>query len=143
MEKLESGNAVLQTIHSSEGGRALKLLNQRQKQQKELDDARIEIESETKKRRLHKIDEKYHGSTTGALTSFIIMSTINHSEFVCCVNSKLLIRICMLISTLIYSHYTVNKVGNSSVDITSYLCINYEIEDRRGQGDLLDGANCD
>lgn len=62
---LESGNAVLQTIHASEGGRALKLLQQRQKRHKELEITKEQIESETKKRRLHKIDEKYQESTTG------------------------------------------------------------------------------
>ncbi|XP_055389092.1 protein FAM50A-like [Condylostylus longicornis] len=76
MEKLESGNAVLQTIHSSEGGRALKLLQQRQKRHQELEKTKEEIESETKKRRLHKIDEKYQGSTTEALEESFRQQTV-------------------------------------------------------------------
>lgn len=62
---MESGNAVLQTIHASEGGRALKLLQQRQQRHKDLEKTKEQIETETKKRRFYTIDEKYQGSTTG------------------------------------------------------------------------------
>ena len=67
LKPLESGNAVLQTVHCSEGGRALKLLRERQKCLKEVEAAKTEIENETKKRRMCHINEKYTGSTIEAL----------------------------------------------------------------------------
>ncbi|KAF8820315.1 putative protein fam50a [Cardiosporidium cionae] len=51
----ESGNAVLQTIHSSEGGRAFKLIKQRQKMQQELEAAKNQIESSSAKRK-HQVE---------------------------------------------------------------------------------------
>lgn len=63
----ESGNAVLQTIHSSEGGRAFKLLEQRKKRAKEIETAKNELEENTAKRKFHDIDSRYQGSSNDAL----------------------------------------------------------------------------
>jgi hypothetical protein len=59
---LESGNAVLQTVQCSEGGRAFKLLQERHRRLKGVEAAKTEIENETKKRRICDIHEKYTGS---------------------------------------------------------------------------------
>ncbi|XP_053990744.1 uncharacterized protein LOC128882923 [Hylaeus volcanicus] len=59
---LESGNAVLQTVHCSEGGRAFKLLQERHRRLKGVEAAKTEIDNETKKRRICDIHEKYTGS---------------------------------------------------------------------------------
>eukprot|EP01069_Polyplicarium_translucidae_P000513 Polyplicarium_translucidae@DN1278_c0_g1_i1.p1 len=61
--KLESGNAVLQTILASDNGRALKLLQQRQKRTQEMEQAKSQMEGETKRKRILGIDAKYAGSS--------------------------------------------------------------------------------
>eukprot|EP00921_Rhytidocystis_pertsovi_P008193 GHVQ01013475.1.p1 GENE.GHVQ01013475.1~~GHVQ01013475.1.p1 ORF type:complete len:363 (+),score=67.53 GHVQ01013475.1:675-1763(+) len=61
----EGGNAVLQTIHSSEGGRAWKLVKQRQRMQKEHEEAKVQIEQEHNKRK--GINLKFGGSHADAL----------------------------------------------------------------------------
>eukprot|EP01068_Selenidium_serpulae_P010974 Selendium_serpulae@DN5576_c0_g1_i1.p1 len=71
----ESGNAVLQTIHSSEGGRAFKLLQQRQKRAKEIENAKNDIENDTAKRRFTGSD-RYQGSATEALEEQFKVETI-------------------------------------------------------------------
>lgn len=76
LQPLESGNAVLQTVQSSEGGRAFKLLQERQRRLKGLEAAKTEIEKETQRRRLCHIDEKYTGSTSEALEAAFREETV-------------------------------------------------------------------
>lgn len=72
----ETGNAVLQTIQASEGGRALRLLKQRQQMRERLQEAKDQIESKGLKRRnltfggsaADRLEEEFKKETIGLVT---------------------------------------------------------------------------
>ncbi|CEM38334.1 unnamed protein product [Vitrella brassicaformis CCMP3155] len=74
--RYDSANSMLQTIHSSEGGRAFLLLRQREKLQREMEQAKEKIENETKKRTFSAIDSKFGGSHAEALEEKFKQETI-------------------------------------------------------------------
>lgn len=73
----ESGNAVLQTIHSSEGGRAIRLLQQRQKMQQHLQEAKEKLETKGLKRKninwggsaADRLEEQFKKDTVGLVSA--------------------------------------------------------------------------
>ncbi|KFH06596.1 putative protein fam50a [Toxoplasma gondii VAND] len=72
----ESGNAVLQTIQASEGGRALRLLRQRQEMRERMRAAKEKIESKGLKRNLtfggsaaDRLEEQFKKETVGLITA--------------------------------------------------------------------------
>eukprot|EP01071_Lankesteria_metandrocarpae_P011504 Lankesteria_metandrocarpae@DN544_c0_g1_i1.p1 len=76
-EQLEGGNAVLQTIHASEGGRAFKLLRAREKRKEAVVRAKDEIEGETTRRKkLFEIEQKYTGSSAELLEEAFKQETV-------------------------------------------------------------------
>jgi len=62
LRKFETGNDVRQIVQCSEGGRALRLLKKREETKKKAEQAKEEIENETKKRKFSTIDQKFGGS---------------------------------------------------------------------------------
>ena len=64
---MESGNAVATTISSSENGRALKYLKQREKEKEERDKKKAAEEAKSKKRQFTSIDNKYGSSHADGL----------------------------------------------------------------------------
>mmetsp|Transcript_41330 Transcript_41330/g.62457 ORF Transcript_41330/g.62457 Transcript_41330/m.62457 type:complete len:352 (-) Transcript_41330:72-1127(-) len=67
VRSFEAGNDVRQIIASSENGRALKLLKQREETKTKADAERAVIENETRKRKLSSIDQKFGGSSADHL----------------------------------------------------------------------------
>ncbi|KAL8433158.1 hypothetical protein Efla_002349 [Eimeria flavescens] len=73
----ESGNAVLQTIHASEGGRAIRLLQQRQKMQQHLQEAKEKLETKGIKRKninwggsaADRLEEQFKKETVGLVSA--------------------------------------------------------------------------
>ncbi|KAL8444860.1 hypothetical protein Emag_005272 [Eimeria magna] len=73
----ESGNAVLQTIHASEGGRAIRLLQQRQKMQQHLQEAKEKLETKGTKRKninwggsaADRLEEQFKKETVGLVSA--------------------------------------------------------------------------
>ncbi|XP_026194518.1 uncharacterized protein LOC34619459 [Cyclospora cayetanensis] len=73
----EGGNAVLQTIHASEGGRAIRLLQQRQKMQQHLQEAKEKLETKGTKRKninwggsaADRLEEQFKKETVGLVSA--------------------------------------------------------------------------
>ncbi|CDJ46459.1 XAP5 protein, putative [Eimeria brunetti] len=73
----EGGNAVLQTIHASEGGRAIRLLQQRQKMQQHLQQAKEKLETKGTKRKninfggsaVDRLEEQFKKETIGLVSA--------------------------------------------------------------------------
>lgn len=73
----ESGNAVIQTIHASEGGRAIRLLQQRHKMQQHLREAKEKLETKGLKKKnitwggsaADRLEEQFKRDTIGLVSA--------------------------------------------------------------------------